>query len=204
MVLTRFTLIPLLLILLGPTPSIAQTKAITQDGRPVILNPDGTWRYLDAPGTPNLGRTPNATAVVQGKRVPYKVWYDPAKWQLSKKRVNESSEYELNHVKGDGYAVIIAERIQVEANKTREIVLENARNWAPDAKLVSASQRLVNGARVEEIQINGTASGISFVYYGYVYSGKQGTVQVLTYTSQNLFDEFRTDFNELLSGYVVE
>ena len=32
---------------------------------------------------------------------------------------------------------------------------------------------------------------IPFQYYGYYYSDKNGAIQVLTYTGQNLFDEYK-------------
>jgi len=52
-------------------------------------------------------------------------------------------------------------------------------------------------------KIEGTIQSIPFKYYGYYWSGKSGTVQFLTYTAQNLFDEALPDFSELLNGFVV-
>jgi hypothetical protein len=54
-----------------------------------------------------------------------------------------------------------------------------------------------------ELQIRGTIQSIPFVYLGYYYSGQEGSIQLLTYTASNLFDEYRHDFQELLDGFVV-
>ena len=59
------------------------------------------------------------------------------------------------------------------------------------------------GGDVVALQIEGTIQGIAFKYYGYYWSGKSGTVQFLTYTSQNLFEDAVADFTELLSGFVI-
>jgi hypothetical protein len=50
------------------------------------------------------------------------------------------------------------------------------------------------------MQITGTAQGIPFHYYGYYYTGKLGSVQVITYTGESLFEEYKPEFDELLNG----
>jgi hypothetical protein len=51
--------------------------------------------------------------------------------------------------------------------------------------------------------MKGTIEGIQFVYYGYYYAGKAGTIQLLTYTSQNLFAEYKSEMTELLNGLTI-
>jgi len=159
---------------------------------------------MDAPGAVTAERSVNATAFVQGARVPYKVWYDPAKWEPIKRKGPGEAEHILTHSKRDAYALVIAERIQVPLDKLKDVALAHTRNAAPDARLVSAAERVVNGARILNVQIDATVSGVPFTYYSYYYSGKQGTIQVVTYTSQNLFEEYNPDFIEFLAGLVIE
>ena len=45
-------------------------------------------------------------------------------------------------------------------------------------------------------------SGVVFVYYGYYFSNKNGTVQLLTYTSDNLFPFYVEEMEILLNGFV--
>ena len=44
--------------------------------------------------------------------------------------------------------------------------------------------------------------GIKFSYYGYYYSGEEGTVQFITYTAQNMLEDYRNDCETLLNGFV--
>jgi hypothetical protein len=80
----------------------------------------------------------------------------------------------------DGYAMIIAERIEIPLGEIRQIALQNAREAAPDAKIIEEGRRRVNGADVLLLRMEGKASGIAFTYLGYYYGGPAGTVQVVT------------------------
>jgi len=62
----------------------------------------------------------------------------------------------------------------------------------------------VNGAEVLMLRLEGTIQGIAFTYFGYYFGGPAGSVQVVTYTGQNLFKEFRPDFEDLLNGLKVQ
>ena len=53
------------------------------------------------------------------------------------------------------------------------------------------------------MQMGGTAKGIPFVFLGYYYSGKEGSIQVITFTADNLFDEYRKEFEEFLNGFEI-
>ena len=55
----------------------------------------------------------------------------------------------------------------------------------------------------EVLRINGTLKQIPFAYYGYYYGGKEGTIQVITYTSQNLLKKYEQVSTEFLNGLVI-
>ena len=52
------------------------------------------------------------------------------------------------------------------------------------------------------MQMRGTIKGIPLVYLGYYYSGKEGAVQIITFTGEGLFTHTE-DFEELLNGFDV-
>jgi hypothetical protein len=52
------------------------------------------------------------------------------------------------------------------------------------------------------LQMTGTIQGIKFTYFGYYYSNANGTIQFLTYTSDNLFSSYQKDIEEFLNGLV--
>jgi hypothetical protein len=86
----------------------------------------------------------------------------------------------------------------------KKLAIKNAKNAAPDLRVVKEEYRIVNGVKVLFMQMNGTIQGIQFSYYGYYYSFKGGSIQFLTYTAQNLLDEFRPSFESLLNGLVIK
>ena len=127
------------------------------------------------------------------------VSYDPAKWKETKS--TDAGRRNFAHSSGDGYASIISERIEIPVEKLREIALSNARQVAPDVRIVEETKRRVNGTDVVLLRMEGTTTGIKFTYLGYYYGGTIGTIQVITWTGQNIFPEYRKDFEEFLNGF---
>jgi len=83
-----------------------------------------------------------------------------------------------------------------------DIAFQNAFKVAPDAKIIKKEYRNVYGLNVIMMQITGTIQGIKFIYYGYYYSNQIVSYQLLTYTSQNLFEENKIMMQNLLNGLV--
>ncbi len=200
------------LLLLNISPTFSQEiKATTADGRDVTLNPNGTWQYVEQTGTPSrldselpqLFKPKSATALLRGKRVKYGLWYDRSKWILDQNIDNASAEFELTHVEGDRYIVIIPERIQIPLETLRIAAIANAKKVAPDTRVSFEEKRLVNNKKLLCLKMDATIQGIPVSYINYYYSGKAGAVQLMSYTGQNLFEEYQSDIMDLLNGFEV-
>jgi hypothetical protein len=50
---------------------------------------------------------------------------------------------------------------------------------------------------------NAKVQGIPFTYMYDLYTGDAGTIQILTFTGQNLVNEYRADIETLLNGFEV-
>ena len=189
----------------------AQEKAVTETGEEVILHTDGTWSYLDSEfefkeipvNKKSFKKSDNASFLLKSSRVNLGFWLDPKKWSFKKAANNEDAEYELQLKNGDLYGMIITEKVEIPLETLKDIAIENGRAVAPDLKIVKEEYRNVNGTKVLLIQMNGSTQGIKFSYYGYYYSNSNGTIQFVTYTSQNLLDSYVNDCEELLNGIVV-
>ena len=205
----RRSLCLLLLSLTLTTAAQAQSqrvRATRPDGSAVWLHPDGTWTNVgeEKPGTKAASvqrtRPANATEqVVLLKNVNLSL--DPAKWRRSE--ASKPGRLQFTHVNGDGYALVIAERIQMNLDSLVVMAVSNAQEFAPDAHLVSDERRMVNGTEVRCLQIAFTTQGIAFRYFGYYYAGPAGTVQAITYTSEGLLPEFLPDFEAFLDGLEI-
>jgi len=208
-----FILISLFIIASVSTAYGKSIKAKTQDGRTVILHADGTWQFLkkqapSAPGAPidnKTGTPKRATKKVSDGRGLVELWYIPTKWTAYPKpeKLSPDASFALVHKTKDAYALGIIERISMPLETLKKIALDNAKNVAPDAEVVLDEERQINGKTAAIMGINGTIDGIPFRYHSFYWTGEKGSVQVITYTSQNLFAEYHDDFDDLLNGIVL-
>jgi hypothetical protein len=188
-----------------------EITATTAGGRDVILNPNGTWHYVEEVETPSQAdnglpqffRPKSATVLLKGKRVTYGLWYDRSKWLPDQDIDNASAEFELTHVEGDRYVVIIPERIQIPLETLKIAAIANAKKVAPDTRISFEEKRIVNGRKILFLKMDATIQGIPVSYINYYYSGKAGAVQLMTYTGQNLVEEYQPDIMDLLNGFEI-
>ena len=194
-------------ILLLVCPLFAQEKATTDSGQKVLLFKDGTWKPEIKVATPNsktaiFVKSVDSTTKVSIARGKFSLYFNPKKWKQKGPEEGGRSAYE--HKDGDGNALILTERTQMPLELFKAQVLTNAKNAAPDAEIFFSETRKVNGHDILAMQIKGNMKGMAIHYYGYYYTGKEGCIQVLTYTTENLFEEFKSDFDEFLNGLVLE
>jgi len=189
-----------------------QEIAITGTGDEVILFQDGTWRYKDdsvaVAGVIELNpetfaKPESATFLLKSNRLDLGIWLDPKKWSFKKAVNNPQAEYEFELKNGDLYGMIIVEKVEIPLETLRKIAVENGKEAAPDLRVVREEYREVNGLKVLLLQMHGTMQGIKFAYYGYYFSNENGSVQFITYTAQNLLDEYKSQAEGLLNGMVV-
>jgi hypothetical protein len=194
-----------------PYSSNCQQKAVTETGREVLLFDDNTWRYLDENPSEESEIKLNdkkytkpsvATFLLKSNKVKMGIWLDPKAWSFKKATNNEDAEFEFQYKNGDLYGMLIAERLEIPIETLRKIAIENGQAAAPDLQIVKEEYRQVNGITVLLLQLNGTMQGIKFSYFGYYFSNTSGSVQFVTYTAQNLLNDYIQKCEELLNGLV--
>jgi len=192
--------------------SFSQTNAITDNGDEVVLFDDGTWEYVGEieekddeilfDETP-ISKPKDATFLVKSDRIPVGIWMNPKKWTFRKSVSNPAAEYEFQLRNEDLHGMMITEKIEIPLASLRTIALMNAQSIAPDIRVVEEKYVIVNGHKVLSMVMKGTTQGIKFIYHGYYYSNTSGTVQMVTFTAQSLFDELSEEMNYILNGFVV-
>lgn len=85
----------------------------------------------------------------------------------------------------------------------KDIAIEHTKSIGSDFSLLAEETRMVNGRELTSLKLNTTIKGIQFTYYGYYYGGKEGAIQLVCFTGQNLFGKYERDFTELLDGLVI-
>jgi hypothetical protein len=72
-----------------------------------------------------------------------------------------------------------------------------------DARIVRQEYRMVNNKKVLCLELHGTIQDIKFVFMGYYYTNENGTLQLVGYTSEKLFEQDKKQLEELLNGFTV-
>ena len=85
----------------------------------------------------------------------------------------------------------------------KKIALDNAKKASRDIKITGEERRTINGTELLYMKMEGTIEGAQLIFQGYYYTGRQGMVQVITWTGRNLIDEYRADFEDFLNGFVA-
>lgn len=194
------------------TFAFAQQKAVTETGEEVILYDDGTWKYVNEEDSDGEEIPTNSTEFMKGKKATFLLkstkvnlgfYLNAKEWAFEKAGDDEAVEYSLQLKGEDLYGMIITEKIEIPLETLKRVAFENGKSVSPDIQIVHQEYRVVNGIKVLLMQMDGTIEGVKFSYYGYYFSSEEGTVQYVTYTSQNLLDEYRATCEELLNGLVV-
>ncbi|MCJ8268235.1 MAG: hypothetical protein MJK04_02425 [Psychrosphaera sp.] len=190
----------------------ASKKAVTEQGDVVILNDDGTWIYEDGkasdaddeiPMNSNTFKKHNkSNFALKSSRTNSSFSIDSKKWRFKKnENGHESAEYTFELRKGDLYGMAISEQVEMDVEELVKVAFNNAKNAAPDTKMVKKEYRIVNGNKVIYMEMIGTIQSIKFKYLGYYYSNSSGSTQYLTYTGANLVDKYQTDIDNFLNGF---
>ncbi len=189
----------------------AQQTAVTQTGEQVVLYNDGRWEYVtkDTLRENEIRTNPDpfvkkksANFLLKSSRIPVGFWIDNDNWSFVKKADYEAAEYELDHKSGSLYGLIITEHLDVPLLSLANIALQNARDAAPDIKVIEQEFRNVNGTTVLMMRMVGTIQDIRFSYFGYYFSGSGGSTQFLVYTSEDYMAENLETVQDLLNGFV--
>jgi len=199
-----------LLLMLFATALFAGQKAITDTGEEVILNDDHTWHYVDAPRNTISTISTNPKTYSKPKSAGFQLkstknnavfWIDADKWRFQKAKTNKEAEYEFQLKDGDLYGMAIDEAITIPMDTLADIALSNARNVAPDMRVVKKEYRHVNNTKAIYMEMQGTMRGIPISYFGYYYSDKSGSTQFLAYTGTGLVPKYRKQIAAFLSGF---
>jgi len=204
----------LVLCLLGLSLGVYATqRGVTEKGDEVLLEDDGTWRYVKAPpaGTENMqiglssirfSRPAADTFPVRSSRSSAVAYIDPKKWRFTKGQMGADVEYNFQSLEGDLYGYMITERIALPLDTLGEIALNNLRKVAPDAEVQQKEYRYVNDRKMLYMRMNATMRGMKFVYSGYYFSDDNGTTQFLAMTTSNLAQAKVPAIEAFLDGLV--
>ena len=197
------------IVLAAASIVFCQTKAITDNGSEVVLYNDGTWKYVSLVDSAKIDTNPTpfeksktATFLVRSKNGPVGFWINPRKWKFER---NEESgaEYAFESKDQSVFATVFVEKLDIPLMNLRNIAIENAKDAAPDVRIVHEELRTVNGNLVLMLEMRGTIQGINFTYINYYMTEKKCAIQLVTYQVTSGLDENRKKAETFLNGLVL-
>lgn len=184
-----------------PSAFAGDLRAKTADGREVVLRDDGTWSFVE-PAKP-VGPAEGTKIVYEGKRGTFALRLNPGTWIKTDDPVNADAEVMFEHKDGDVYAMIIAERIAIPVESLKKIALAMLNESGADAKIIHEETRKLDGVDVLRVTLEVESDGILLTFFNSYYSGPSGSIQTITWTGKNLFDEMKPDMEKFLDGLVI-
>ncbi len=189
----------------------AQKNGVTDSGEEIVLYSDGTWKYKNEEDSWGKEIPLNSEKFIKGDKSTYLLksdnmnvgfWLNPDIWTFNKSTTNPAAEYILKLKDEELYGMVISEKVEIPLDILKSKALQNGKSMTPDLHIVKEEYRYVNDLKVLLLQMNGTMVGVKFSYYGYYFSNSNGTVQFITYTSQNLFNKYENECETLMNGLV--
>ncbi len=173
-------------------------------GAKIILHDDKTWEYeqirpADLDDQMVLVKSASQSESLTSPTKKYVINYNPSLWERSKP-FSEAAEFGFQNKAKNAFGMAIYDGIEVPLNSMENIVIKNANNIDPNAKIVNIRKCKINGTEGELVTYLATGSGVPFTLLTFLASGPFGTIQYTFFTSSSLFDALQEDFVEMISG----
>ena len=133
----------------------------------------------------------------------FSVRFDPGRWELDVENTI-SIDDDFQYVGRDTWIKIIAEELELSYEHMREAILSNAQIIDPNAILTESGFRNVNNIRMMWATIDAKVTNTAITYFYHVYTGTEGTVQIIGYTTQNIFKNRIESIEEVASSFIIQ
>jgi len=191
----------------------SQTKALTEDGREVVLFENKTWRFvnesdektMDEIVTNNtiLTKSANATFLLKSQKLDAGVYFNPKQWKTVKADISPIAEYTFQDTTDQSYGVFVSEKAPIQTLKNlKDLIVSNVQKRASFFRLISSEYRTLNGIKVLFLEYTANFQGMDFHYLANYYLTEGGYAGIFSYTFENLFVESKTNIENLVNGLV--
>jgi len=182
----------------------ADIKAITEDGRRVILGGDGRWSFDNAQ-PPGASRQPLSESPFRPTVKGYSVNFDTTKWTLSAPDKNEAANRRtFRHRTLPLYAMVVSDEIPATSEIVRNVIVANAKSAGGDPKVLADDTKSLRGKDVGMMRMLVSLNGLDFVFSTAYYGDQRGNIQVMCWTGQSLFFKYQADCQAFVEGLAIE
>lgn len=181
-----------------------QEMARTDSGKWVMLEPDGTWRYVKpASETPLFTKPASALSLKRTADGKIGLWYDSLSWKPALKFINPGSAAEFSHPASGGYALLLYDKGYVKLKELKESAVQMIKRADASAEILKDQTYYVNDSYVDHMYMKAKVGKDVLIYMNYYYAGKAGNMQLITYCKESEAARFQAEFADFLNGLVI-
>lgn len=195
--------------------AFSQTKAVTDDGKAVVLFEDKTWKFVnesDALVWETISTNPtlyvknkNATALLRSKILDIGINYNPNRWTISTQKRISFIEHLLNYESSGKMLIgfMVTEKVEIPTLKNlKDILLAGVQSRVDYFRLKKAEYRIVNGLKVLYLHYIANIKGLDFEYVGNYYLDSAGYSGIVGYSLQKDYEQNAVEIEDFLNGLV--
>ena len=101
------------------------------------------------------------------------------------------------------FIALIEEASQIPIDSIPDIAVLNAREVGTDVTEIRRGERNINGNRFTFIEYGGSVSGFDVTFLGLFYSDASGTLQIVGWSTSNIFEDTRGKIERFASGFFL-
>ena len=127
-------------------------------------------------------------------------WVDTNKWSFKKTNSDDAKEFSFQLKRKSLYAFAITEEIEFPLEYLAEIAITNAKNAAPNTKIIKKEEREINDLKIVHLEMSGILNGVNFTYLGYYFSDSSGSTQLVVFSENKQLNKYKNEAYEFLNG----
>ncbi len=202
-----FILLAACFVFFGVQPAFAkqQIGKTFFEGKAIQLFDDGSWSYLNADTLDTSSAAGNKCQKVDS--IPVQYCYSTSYWYPSELPTTDYDSF-FSNKDGTLYFGVIKEGLPLTKTYFRSAILGNAGKVAKGGrdgvKIHKDTTAQLNGDTWNYLEYSIDLDGMIFRYSNYYNSiGDQGSMQVLFFTTDNVFEKFRPDMEKVANTVKV-
>jgi len=192
-----------LITITGTAIAAQELRATTEDGRKVILSPDGKWQLNSnqlAPSVQSDFSSPYQPAVKK-----FSLNFNTTEWTLPPKRDGgENNRRLFQHKNLPIVGMVISDEMPANTAVMKDVIIGNARQAGADILVLLDEMHHIGGKDVGSIRFSANMKGLEFLFSTYYYADQDGNIQVTCYAAQAQFSKYQSDCEKFLSGLVIK
>lgn len=195
--------------------SFGQIKALTEDGKEVVLFDNKTWRFTNETDEKQqnsiitndnpFSKSEDATFLLRSSKIDAGIYINPKKWKTSSVKLG-SLEYSFEFKKSQNSATMAGlstDNVPIQTLKNlRDLVLANIQKSVDYFKLINSEYRTVNGNKVIFAEYAANRQGIDFHYVANFYLNENGFCNAIAFTYEKDFEKNKAELLSFINGLV--